>query len=190
MSVYLTKVPDSASADGSTGWFKIFEDGWAKKGSGVGDDDFWGTRDLNACCGKMDVKVPGDIADGDYLLRAEAIALHTAAQANGAQLYMSCYQITVAGGTGTATPALVKFPGAYKAGDPGLQINIHAAVNKYVIPGPEPYGNGTIRTPSSTCTGCEKDCKAGAAAGKAGGGSQPKTTAAGGRRPAPTPWEA
>ncbi len=129
----------------------------------MGDDDFWGTRDLNACCGKMDVKIPGDIADGDYLLRAEAIALHTAGQANGAQLYMSCYQVTVAGGKGTATPALVKFPGAYKATDPGLKINIHAAVSNYIVPGPQPYGNNTIRTPSSTCTGCEKDCKAGGA---------------------------
>ncbi|KAH8883137.1 hypothetical protein GQ53DRAFT_883146 [Thozetella sp. PMI_491] len=160
VNVYLTKVTDAATADGSTGWFKIFQDGWAKKGSGVGDDDYWGTRDLNACCGKMDVKIPGDIADGDYLLRAEAIALHTAAQANGAQLYMSCYQITVAGGTGKASPALVKFPGAYKASDPGLQINIHSAVAKYVVPGPDVYSGGTLRTPSSTCTGCEKDCKA------------------------------
>ena len=61
----------------------------------MGDDDNWGVKDLNACCGKMDVKIPSDIAPGDYLLRAEVIALHTAGQSGGAQLYMSCYQLTI-----------------------------------------------------------------------------------------------
>lgn len=42
----------------------------------------------------MDVKIPSDIPAGDYLLRAEVIALHTAGQANGAQFYMSCCTLT------------------------------------------------------------------------------------------------
>lgn len=54
------------------------------------DDDWWGTRDLNNCCGRMNVKIPSDIAAGDYLLRAEVIALHVAGSSGGAQLYMSC----------------------------------------------------------------------------------------------------
>jgi cellulase len=54
------------------------------------DDDWWGTRDLNNCCGRMNVKIPADIAAGDYLLRAEVIALHVAGSSGGAQLYMSC----------------------------------------------------------------------------------------------------
>jgi hypothetical protein len=54
------------------------------------DDDWWGTRDLNNCCGRMNVKIPSDIAAGDYLLRAEVIALHVAGSTGGAQLYMSC----------------------------------------------------------------------------------------------------
>jgi hypothetical protein len=56
----------------------------------VGDDDNWGTNNLNTYCGKMNVKIPSDIAAGDYLLRAEALALHTARQANGAQFYLTC----------------------------------------------------------------------------------------------------
>jgi len=88
--VYMSKVDDASKADGSTGWFKVFEDGWTKAGSGVGDNDNWGVKDLNKCCGKMDVKIPSDIPAGDYLLRAEVIALHTAGQAGGAQFYMSC----------------------------------------------------------------------------------------------------
>lgn len=54
------------------------------------DDDYWGTKDLNKCCGRMNVKIPSDIAAGDYLLRAEVIALHVAGSSGGAQLYMSC----------------------------------------------------------------------------------------------------
>lgn len=38
----------------------------------------------------MNVVIPSDIAPGDYLLRAEVIALHTAGQANGAQFYVTC----------------------------------------------------------------------------------------------------
>lgn len=191
VQVYLTKVPDSATADGSTGWFKIFSDSWTKKPSGsVGDDDYWGTRDLNSCCGKMDVKVPADIPDGDYLLRAEAVALHTAGSSGGAQLYMSCYQITVAGGSGSSLPAsLVRFPGAYKASDPGLLINIHAAVKSYIAPGPDVYAGGMLRTAGSSCSGCEQSCKVGGLAGgskttSAAGGT--KTTPAGRKPPSVT----
>ena len=159
--VYMTKVSDAATADGSTGWFKIFEDGWAKNPSGkVGDDDFWGTKDINTCCGKMDVKIPEDIPSGDYLLRAEAIALHVGGQPGGAQLYMTCYQLTVEGG-GNANPATVKFPGAYSATDPGILVNIHSAMNNYVVPGPPVYSGGTTKRAGSGCTGCEQTCKVG-----------------------------
>lgn len=161
VQVYLTKVADAATADGSTGWFKIFSNSWSKKaGSRSGDDDNWGTRDLNACCGKMDVKIPADIPSGDYLLRAEALALHTAGQAGGAQFYMSCYQITVEGG-GNASPATVRFPGAYSASDPGIRINIHSAVDNYVAPGPAVYSGGTTKVAGSGCGGCESTCKVG-----------------------------
>jgi len=44
---YMTKVSDAASADGSTGWFKVFQDSWAAKSEGgSGDDDYWGTASL------------------------------------------------------------------------------------------------------------------------------------------------
>ncbi|KAL2171214.1 hypothetical protein VTG60DRAFT_3525 [Thermothelomyces hinnuleus] len=191
VQVYLTKVQDAATADGSTGWFKIFSDSWSKKpGGNSGDDDNWGTRDLNACCGKMDVPIPADIASGDYLLRAEALALHTAGQAGGAQFYMSCYQITVEGGSGTANPPTVKFPGAYSANDPGILVNIHAPLSSYTAPGPAVYAGGTIRQAGSACTGCAQTCKvgsspsavapgsgAGSGAGN-GGGSNPDSPGA------------
>ncbi|KAK4149825.1 glyoside hydrolase [Chaetomidium leptoderma] len=189
VQVYLTKVSDATSADGSTGWFKIFSNAWAKKAGGsVGDDDEWGTRDLSACCGRMSVKIPTDIASGDYLLRAEALALHTAGQANGAQFYVSCYQISVDGGAGTASPATVKFPGAYSANDPGIKINIHAAVSSYIAPGPAVYAGGTNKKAGSGCSGCESTCKVGSsptAVAPAGTKSGTDAGAGGGSAPAP-----
>jgi lytic cellulose monooxygenase (C1-hydroxylating) len=116
---------------------------------------------MNACCGKVDVKIPTDIAPGDYLLRAEVIALHTAGSSGGAQLYMTCYQLQVSG-NGTAAPATVKFPGAYKASDPGLMFNIHAKVQTYVIPGPSVVAGGTVKTAGTGCSGgCQATCSAG-----------------------------
>ncbi|CCC11529.1 unnamed protein product [Sordaria macrospora k-hell] len=159
--VYMSKVSDAASADGSSGWFKIFEDTWAKNPSGAsGDDDFWGVKDLNSCCGKMQVKIPSDVPAGDYLLRAEVIALHTAGSAGGAQLYMTCYQISVSGG-GSASPATVSFPGAYKSSDAGILVNIHAAMSNYVAPGPAVYSGGSSKKAGSACVGCESTCKVG-----------------------------
>jgi hypothetical protein len=175
VQVYLSKVSDATTADGnSASWFKIFSNSWAKKSGGrVGDDDEWGTRDLSACCGRMDVKIPSDIASGDYLLRAEALALHAASPGGGAQFYMSCYQISVAGG-GSASPATVKFPGAYSASDPGIGVNIHGALSQYIAPGPAVYSGGTTKRPGSGCVGCENTCKVGssptAVAPSSGGG--------------------
>ncbi|KAI0205666.1 fungal cellulose binding domain-containing protein [Astrocystis sublimbata] len=161
VNVYMSKVSDASSADGSTPWYKIFADSWSQKGS-VGDGDNWGTNDLNACCGKMDVVIPADTPSGDYLLRAEVIALHTAGQAGGAQFYMSCYQLTVSGGSGTSVPSGVKLPGAFKASDPGIQVNIHAPMSKYVNPGPAVIEGGVTKTAGSTCSsGCAKTCTAG-----------------------------
>ncbi|EHL03569.1 putative endo-beta-1,4-glucanase D [Glarea lozoyensis 74030] len=127
--IYMSKVASAASDPGSGSWFKISEEGYnpsTKK---------WGTDSLNANCGKRTATIPSSLAPGDYLVRAEAIALHSASSAGGAQFYMTCYQVTVTG-TGTANPAGVKFPGAYKANDPGIQINIYNNLQSYTIPGP------------------------------------------------------
>ncbi|KAF3767056.1 family 61 glycoside hydrolase, partial [Cryphonectria parasitica EP155] len=157
VQVYMAKVADATTAVGaSAGWFKIFEDTWANAGSSGSDDD-WGTKDLNTCCGKMDVKIPSDIAAGDYLLRAEVIALHVASSTGGAQFYMSCYQITV-NGSGTASPATVKLPGAYSASDPGILINIYQTMTTYIAPGPTVVSDGSTRSAGAACAGCEATC--------------------------------
>lgn len=141
--VYMSKVDDAATDDGSGGWFKVFEDTWAPApGSYSGSDDYWGVKDLNAHCGRMDVPIPAELAAGDYLLRAEVIALHTAGSPGGAQFYMTCFQLTVEGG-GSLSPETVTFPGAYSAGDPGITINIYQKLDEYVSPGPAVIPEGT-----------------------------------------------
>jgi len=62
------------------GRFKIVEDGY--------NNGVWGTEIVIRNAGKQVIKIPSCIADGDYLLRAELIALHGAGNAKGAQLYV------------------------------------------------------------------------------------------------------
>ncbi|KAI0792266.1 glycoside hydrolase family 61 protein [Abortiporus biennis] len=134
INIYMAKVDDATSAVGSSSnWFKVSEIGLPSS-----NPDYWGTEVLNDNCGHFTFTVPSDIAPGDYLIRAEVIALHVASTEGGAQFYMSCYQVKV-GGSGSATPAIVKFPGAYSATDPGILINIYQQLNTYQIPGPTPY---------------------------------------------------
>lgn len=175
---YLSSVADAASADGSGDWFKVYQNSWSPTG-GVGDNDNWGVKDMNACCGRVDVPIPADLPSGDYLLRAEVVALHT----QPAQLYMTCYQLTIEGSEGGTLPAGVKFPGAYSGSDPGLTTNIHAQLSGYTAPGPDVVAGGLEVEAGSGCSGeCEKNCAVGespssaleAAAlptGAAGGGS-------------------
>lgn len=144
---YMSKVEDAASADGSSEFFKVYQNGWKKNPEATqGDNDFWGTKDLNYNCGKLDFKIPSDIAPGDYLLRAEAIALHSAGPAGGAQHYVTCYQLTVTG-SGTLVPKGVTFPEAYSKTGPGLGFSIHANLDSYSMPGPELIASGTDATP-------------------------------------------
>ena len=81
---------------------------------------------------------------------------------------MSCFQLSV-GGSGSASPDTVKFPGAYGASDPGILINIYqsltdytgvshfilisdklsSSICQYSVPGPTPYAT-TSPAPAST----------------------------------------
>ncbi|KAG8956073.1 hypothetical protein FRC03_010975 [Tulasnella sp. 419] len=42
-------------------------------------------------------------------------------------------------GGGSASPATVKFPGAYKLEDPGIKFNLYASYSSYPIPGPSVF---------------------------------------------------
>lgn len=86
---------------------------------------------------KLTTTIPSSLPDGDYLIRVEHIALHSAGGQGGAQFYLACGQLTVTnGGSGSPSP-LVSFPGAYSPTDPGIMINLDWPIpTSYTMPGP------------------------------------------------------
>lgn len=128
---YLKKVDNALTDKGiGGGWFKIQEQGHS--------NGQWGTSTVITNGGLHYIDIPACIPNGQYLLRAEMIALHGAGSQAGAQFYMECAQINIVGGTGTATPKTYSIPGIYKANDPGILVNIYSMTpaSKYTIPGP------------------------------------------------------
>ncbi|KAK4241316.1 hypothetical protein C8A03DRAFT_41260 [Achaetomium macrosporum] len=137
---YLAKVDNAATAS-QTGlkWFKIWQDGFdtgSKK---------WGVDNLINNNGWVYFNLPQCIAPGQYLLRVEVLALHSAGKQGQAQFYQSCAQINVSG-SGSFTPSqTVSIPGVYSANDPSILINIYGAQGQpdnggkaYNPPGPAP----------------------------------------------------
>uniref|UniRef100_A0A8H8CH46 AA9 family lytic polysaccharide monooxygenase n=1 Tax=Psilocybe cubensis TaxID=181762 RepID=A0A8H8CH46_PSICU len=127
---YLAEVP-SATQSTVTGlkWFKIGQIGYnATTGQ-------WGSDVLFVNGGNATFTVPTCIASGQYLFRAEAIALQAATSYPGAQFYMSCAQISVTGSSSPKTPATVSFPGAYTPTSPGIVTSLFG-LSSYTPPGP------------------------------------------------------
>ncbi|KAK3954075.1 glycosyl hydrolase family 61-domain-containing protein [Pseudoneurospora amorphoporcata] len=146
---YLKKVNNALTDTGiGNGWFKIQEDGY--------NNGQWGTSTVISNGGFQYIDIPACIPNGQYLLRAEMIALHAASSTAGAQLYMECAQINIVGGTGTASPSTYSIPGIYMANDPGLLINIYSmgTSSAYTIPGPAKFtcsgGGGSGSNPTTT----------------------------------------
>ncbi|KAI1085052.1 glycoside hydrolase family 61 protein [Whalleya microplaca] len=134
LQFYLAKAPEGTSAadfDGSGDvWFKIFGDAPEVTDEGL----VWPTDKLT----EVSVTLPECIAAGEYLLRVEHIALHSAATTGGAQFYQACSQLNIAS-SGTKTFDGVAIPGVYKADDPGILINLYNPFpTSYTNPGPEP----------------------------------------------------
>ncbi|OCL05159.1 lytic polysaccharide monooxygenase [Glonium stellatum] len=133
---YMAKVNDAAaSGTSSLQWFKVSQDGLDSSGK-------WGVDRMIANNGWTYFTMPSCVASGQYLLRAEIIALHSASHQGQAQFYMACAQINVTGG-GSKAGTTVSFPGAYSATDPGILINIYDTAGNptgggkpYTVPGP------------------------------------------------------
>ncbi|OTA62363.1 lytic polysaccharide monooxygenase [Hypoxylon sp. EC38] len=135
--VYLAKVDNAATAQ-TTGlkWFKVAEDGLS--------NGQWAVDKMIANNGWHYFTMPQCIAPGDYLMRVELIALHGAQMQGQAQFYMECAQIRITGSGTNSGSNFVSFPGAYKANDPGIQVNIYdnsgnpyMGGKAYKIPGPQ-----------------------------------------------------
>lgn len=135
MAFYLARVPDGQSINSWNGdgavWFKIYHEQ-----PSFGSQLTWSSNGKSS----FTVTIPRCIKSGYYLLRAEHIALHSASTSGGAQFYISCAQIGVTGGGSTEPPNKVAFPGAYKASDPGILININWPIpTSYKNPGPDVF---------------------------------------------------
>ncbi|KAH9206444.1 glycosyl hydrolase family 61-domain-containing protein [Leptodontidium sp. 2 PMI_412] len=119
-----TFVPESDAV-----WFKVQEAGR------TGSSDVWASDVIEKAGGFLSYTIPSCLAPGSYLVRHEVIALHAAYAYPGAQFYPSCHQIEVTGSGSTTPSALVSFPGAYAAADPGITYDAYKA-SEYTIPGP------------------------------------------------------
>jgi hypothetical protein len=85
---YLASVSNAASASPSgLKWFKVAEDG-LDQSAGT-----WGVDRMIANGGWVDFTLPSCVAPGQYLLRAEIIALHSASKQGQAQFYMVCLHL-------------------------------------------------------------------------------------------------
>ncbi|KAF2145669.1 carbohydrate-binding module family 1 protein [Aplosporella prunicola CBS 121167] len=137
VQVYMSKADTTAAAyDGSGDWFKVYELGTKE----ITDEGLqWATANMQNFTFTLPEKVPA----GEYLLRAESIALHGAQEVGGAQFYISCAQIKVTSDS-TATPdPTVKIPGVYTGKEPGIQINIYYPIpTSYTFPGPKVWPSG------------------------------------------------
>ncbi|KAK0612769.1 glycoside hydrolase family 61 protein [Bombardia bombarda] len=132
MQFYLARVPDGVDVSSWKGegavWFKIYHEQ-----PNFGAQLTWPSNGKST----FPVTIPKCIKSGNYLLRAEHIGLHVAQSSGGAQFYISCAQLTVTGGGNTEPSSKVSFPGAYKATDPGILININYPVpTSYKNPDP------------------------------------------------------
>ena len=119
----------------------------------------WGSDQLIANNNSWTVTIPKNIAPGNYILRHEIIALHSAESAGGAQMYPHCINLAISG-SGTEKPTGVLGTALYKEADPGIEVNIYQSLASYVIPGPAPIsdavsmkqsqpsitGNGVVET--------------------------------------------
>lgn len=139
----------------------------------------WAADELLANNLSWSVRLPSDIAPGNYVLRHEMIALHAAGNANGAQNYPFCFNLVISG-NGTATPVGIPAVSFYKEKDPGILFDLFTKFTTYVIPGPPLYSDAL--TAAQTKPGPIKATASGVAsyvAAAAGAGAATVPTLAG-----------
>lgn len=142
ITAWLAPVEDAASAeaDSSLGFFKVAEDGFDM------ETNTWGVDNMIANDGWAYFDVPECIAPGDYILRVELLALHSAYEPMGAQFYISCANIRISGDGDFEPDETQNFPGAYEQDDPAIHADIWGATpdvadnegEEYFAPGMRP----------------------------------------------------
>jgi cellulase len=137
---------DCTTIDKSTlEFFKIAEKGIVDNTAAPGT---WATDELMANNMSWAITVPATLAPGNYVLRHEMIALHSAGNADGAQSYPQCINLEVTG-SGTVTPAGTLGTKLYTPTDAGILVDIYTAGLTYKIPGPAlAFGAGSSPAPA------------------------------------------
>ncbi|KAF8859540.1 hypothetical protein BDZ45DRAFT_742354 [Acephala macrosclerotiorum] len=142
---------DCSTVDKTTlEWFKIDAGGLYDDTTVPGN---WASDTLIANNNSWSVTIPTDIASGNYVLRHEIIALHSAEESDGAQNYPQCVNLEITG-TGTATPSGTLGTALYSETDAGILVNIYQSLSTYEIPGPTLYSGAVsmseTQQPSAT----------------------------------------
>jgi cellulase len=84
----------------------------------------WANEDIIEDGYKNTIQIPSDIKPGNYILRTDLLSLHGNGRIDGPQFYTHCFNVEVLG-DGTVTPPGVKFPGGYKANEPGVTARLY-----------------------------------------------------------------
>ncbi|KAF4472254.1 glycoside hydrolase family 61 [Fusarium albosuccineum] len=113
-------------------WTKIAEKGLIS-GSNPGS---WAADQLISNGFSWTFTVPRNLKAGNYVLRHEIIALHSAGQTNGAQAYPQCINLKVSG-SGSGALSGGDFKTFYTPEDPGILFSLYQAFTSYEIPGPD-----------------------------------------------------
>lgn len=131
---YLAPCDDSCETVDKTTlqFFKIDEGGFLNNS---GNGGMWASDTLIANNNSWMVEIPPTIKGGNYVLRHEIIALHSAGSEDGAQNYPQCFNLQITGG-GSSSPSGTLGTKLYNANDPGILINIYTSLSTYTIPGP------------------------------------------------------
>lgn len=102
----------------------------------------WGSDELISNNNSWVLQIPSTLATGNYVLRHEIIALHSAESAGGAQNYPQCFNLAITG-TGSLQPSGTLGEALYKESDAGILVNIYNSLTSYDIPGPTQIAAGT-----------------------------------------------
>ncbi|KAI0023047.1 glycosyl hydrolase family 61-domain-containing protein [Xylariomycetidae sp. FL0641] len=177
--VYMSRAPggDVTAYAGDGAWFKVHQSLLCTPAAG----DPAALR-AGAWCSygedRIEFPVPATLPDGEYLVRAEHLALH-GAHAGESEAYYACAQVRVSGnaGAGAEVPGpTTPIPALYDPAAPELNFSLWGAATDYpYVPGIAVAPGGTTR---GSADGAAGDVLVEAAAAAAGGSGSVDTGAA------------
>lgn len=143
--VYVSPVDDATVTDAQYDgeWYKVHQSLLCTAGDAA-------SLRTTAWCSygedRISFSVPDTLPDGQYLVRAEHMALHGAHNGE-AEFYYAALQMEVTGSSATAIPGTsVGIPGVYQSTDEAVNFSLWGSSTSYdLIPGPDVIPGGTIR---------------------------------------------